>query len=219
LIESEPPIPAVAIEAPEKVTPLPLDAVPVSVPVPPPTLSVALLSVIASVEPFWVADAIRLPPLVLMVAPVTLIEPALAEAVRLTFSVPLEAVMLLLTSTLRPAVSVRVPPPVVEIPALITMSRAALSVRVLPLAQVTALATVMSPFCAPPLPVFTVTLAVASAFCSEVTDRIELLPVGEKVLPLLEMLVSAPFEMVTSKGSSISVPVRPLTALTSTMPA
>ncbi len=60
----------------------------------------------------------------------------------------------------------------------------ALSVRLLALDQVTALATVISPASLPALPkppVVTVTLAVLSAFCSVVT-LITLVPVGVKVV-------------------------------------
>ena len=83
--------------------------------------------------------------------------------------------------------------------------------------QVTGAATVMSPLWLPaePLPpVETVTLALPSAVCSVVTLMTLLLP--EAVKPV--WLLSAAVEMVTSYGSSSSVPKRPLTAARSVKP-
>src|SRR6185369_14402503 len=78
-----------------------------------------------------------------------------------------------------PALNVRAPDAAV-IGALIAMAPAALSASELPLLQLSASATVILPLCAPPPPVFTVTLALANAFCSVVTDRMELLPFDRK---------------------------------------
>ena len=89
-------------------------------------------------------------------------------------------------------------PPVIG--ALTLMVLAASSVSVEPLDQVTALATVIVPVCAPVLPVFTVTLAVARAFWSVVVLMTELSTLAEKPL------VFVPVEIVTLRGSSNSVP-------------
>ena len=168
--ENDPPPLLVKEFDPNSATPSPDAEVPLMLTFPE-LMIVALVRVMPFVVSVVLAVAVRLPPPVLIVAPVTLTE--------------------------RPAVSVN-PPPLVVMLALTSISSAELSVRLLPLFQVSALATVMSPFCPPaPPPVLTVTLAVESAFCSVVTDSTESLPFGVNGVPP-DMLLSAPLEIVTS---------------------
>ena len=144
-------------------------------------------------------DSVTSPPLLARVVPFRLIIPAPLASRSLLSVIAWPCVVMLaplLPKIESPACS-KTPPPLpvpVELSAAFrVMWRAALSVSWLPLAQVTGLATVMSPLCEPPLPVLTVTLAVAKAFCSVVVLMTVLSAAALKLPP-----VSAAVLIVTS---------------------